>query len=165
MDRTRSLRLTGAAITLSASLALTGCGMNVQTLQEYTPAHGVNAQTGDIKVRNLLIVANDAGQGVLSASLVTPTKDELVSISGTALTPDGEPAGPLLFTASPVQLPANQLVVLTDTQPPITVTSADMKPGLTAQVDLGFSSGGQTQLIVPVVSASDPTYSSVQVGG
>ena len=165
MGRNRSFRITGAALVLSAALALTGCGMNVQTLQEYTPAHGVNVQTGEVKVRNLLIVANDQGQGVLSASLTTTTSDELTSIAGVALTPTGEPAAPLAFTASPVPLPANQLVVLTVKDPLISVSNPALKPGLTAQVQLGFASGDTTDLIVPVVSASDPIYAAIPVGG
>ena len=63
---------------MCASLLLTGCGFNMQTLQQYTPAHGVNVdlQAGEanrqLKVRNLLVVADESGKGVLSASIVSP---------------------------------------------------------------------------------------------
>ncbi|MEZ5089781.1 MAG: hypothetical protein R2719_08660 [Micropruina sp.] len=97
-------------------LALAGCGMNVQTLQPYTPAQGVNSDVGQVRVRNLVIVADAAGQGVISASLITYADDTLTAVGGTPHKSDGSAGSPLVVTATglPLQLSTETLVVLTE---------------------------------------------------
>lgn len=79
------VRTLGAAVVLGATLALSGCGFGAQTLQTYTPAHGVNVDDGGVKVRNLLVVADERGQGVLSGAFATDVDDTLTRVAGTAL--------------------------------------------------------------------------------
>lgn len=171
MDRSISrrplhrLRGLAAAAVLGAALTLSGCGLNVQTLQAYTPAHGVNIDQGTIKVRNLLIVAGQDGSGVLSASIVSSEPDSLVSVSGVAHRPDGTDASALTASlAAPVELKPGAMTVLTTPAPAITVSSPDLKPGLTAQMTLTFASGQQATSLVPVLSSEDPIYASVVPG-
>lgn len=161
MDRTvrrHRLRTVGAALAVAASLSLTGCGFNAQTLQTYTPAHGVNVDHEALKVRNLLIIADEAGQGVVSASLVSQEGDTLQSVSGNAIKADGSDGGALTVTAAPVELPAGRLVVLTDQTPRLTVSGSELKPGLTARLKLTYASGQATDLEVPVRSAAETMY-------
>lgn len=172
---TRPLRVAGVAAALGASLVLTGCGFDAQTLQPYTPAQGVNADVLDGPlVRNILVIANAAGKGQLSASLLSAKGDTLTSVSGTASKPDGSPASTLQVTGAPasggvgaaaafapVALPAGELVVLTSPATPVFVSSADLKPGLDAKLMLTFSSGAQQTITVPVVDAANPIYASV----
>lgn len=154
-------RTLGAAVVLGAALTLSGCGLNAQTLQPYTPAHGVNVENGGVKVRNLLIVADEQGRGVLSGSFTTAADDTLTSVTGTALNPDGSAAGVLSVTGGPVPLKRTGLAVLTSGSSPIQVSSPVLKPGLLAQVVLNFASGGTATVTVPVLSATDPIYASV----
>lgn len=161
MDRTvrrRRLRTVGAAIAVAASLSLTGCGFNAQTLQTYTPAHGVNVDHDALKVRNLLVIADGQGKGVVSASIVSAKDDSLESVSGNAVKADGSDGGALTVTAAPVELPAGQLVVLTDQSPRLTVTGPELKPGLTARLVLTYGSGQTTDLVVPVMDAEQALY-------
>ena len=160
------LRRLGASLCVPLALALTGCGMNVQTLQPYTPAEGVNSSTGPVMVRNLLIVADNTGRGVVSASLVTYGDDTLTAVAGVPQKSDGTPGSPLVVTTTglPVQLSSNTLVVLTNAPVRIAVTSPDLKPGLLADVTLTFTKGGPVKLVAPVVSASEPEYESITVG-
>jgi hypothetical protein len=51
-------------------------------------------------------------------------------------------------------------VVLTD-GPLITVKSADLEPGLTAEVTLEFTTAGSATFRVPVVDASAAQYSTI----
>lgn len=188
----RPIRVAGLAAALGASLVLTGCGFNVQTLQPYTPADGTNADvSGGPVIRNILIVANDDGKGVLSASLVSQTKpDSLIGIMGTASSADGAADGPLVISsagaeaspaaspsaspsASPapsasfdkVDLPAGQMVILADPsgtpKPKVQVSGSTLKPGLDASLTLTFSSGAVQTITVPVMDAKNPTYAAI----
>lgn len=154
-------RTLGAAVVLGAALTLSGCGFDAQTLQTYTPAHGVNVDEGAVKVRNLLIVADGTGQGVLSGSIVTQAEDQLAAVSGTALDAGGSDAGALAVTGLPVALTARSLTVLTAQPAPVRVSSPTLKPGLLARVQLSFGSGVSTSVTVPVLDATDPIYQSV----
>lgn len=153
---------------VGASLLLTGCGFNMQTLQPYTPAHGVNVDlkadqnNRQLKVRNLLVVADESGKGVLSASIVSPVADRLVKVEGAAHKSDNSVGAPLSVTGGPVTLEPNRLAVLTDPEPVFTVTSSDLKPGLTVDLKLTFASGLEASAIAPVMSSEDPIYASVK---
>lgn len=163
-------RLTGWATAAVAALAVAltaGCGFDVQTLQPYTPADGVNFQLGGptgptLKVRNLFILADDHGSGFLSASMITDDgSDTLRSISGVALKSDGTTAGELTVGSfTPIPIGSGTLVVLID-QAPITVTGADLRPGLGARLVLTFASAGPKSIDVPVIDSSDPVYAGV----
>lgn len=154
-------RTLGAAVVLGAALTLSGCGFDAQTLQTYTPAHGVNVDDGTVKVRNLLIVADGAGQGILSGSFVSQADDQLSAVSGTALNPDGSDAGPLTVTGGPIALAPKSLTVLTAQATPFRVSSPALKPGLLARLRLSFGSGVSTTITVPVLDSNDPIYGTV----
>src|SRR5690606_38619276 len=112
--------------------------------------------------RNLMIESKEPGSGYVSASLTAAAHtDALQRITGRAYTRDGQPGAPLTVNQpGPVQVPAGSLVVLTD-QPLIEVTSADLEPGLEAEVTLTFATAGETTMRIPVVSADDPQFATV----
>ncbi|MFT3970922.1 MAG: hypothetical protein QM695_11780 [Micropruina sp.] len=161
-----SLRRIGVSLCIPLALALTGCGMDAQTLQPYTPAEGVNSTTGPVMVRNLLIVADSTGRGVVSASVATYTGDTLTGVSGTPQKSDGSLGSPLVVTSTglPTMLPANTLVVLTDEPVRVAVTSPDLKPGLLADVTLTFAKSDPVTLVAPVMSSSEPEFQNIKVG-
>lgn len=159
-SRRRAVSMVVAA--LGASVALSGCGFNYQTLQPYTPAHGVNTEAGRVKVRNLLVVAGEEGRGVVSASLASPIKDQLTGVRGAPIKADGTRGAELQVQGvDSIALPPGGLLVLTDLQQRITVTSPDLTPGLTVDLMLTFASGAQTRLLAPVMSASNPDYATI----
>jgi len=157
------------AVVIASLLVLTtGCGFDAQTLQPYTPADGVNFQLGGteadeptLKVRNLLVIADDTGAGFVSASMVVDLgTDTLRSITGVALNANGTDAGAITVSAfPPVPLNANQLVVLTNLAP-ISV-SGPLKPGLEARLVFTFAQAGEQTIVVPVLDRSDPVYAGV----
>lgn len=152
------VRTLGAAVVLGTALALSGCGLDAQTLKPYTPAHGVNVDDGSIKVRNLLVIADQQGRGVLSGSFASAADDSLASVTGTALNPDGTPAATLTVAGAPVPLKRGGLAVLTSATTPIRLSSPSLKPGLLAHLQLTFGSGVSTEVTVPVLSVTDPIY-------
>ncbi|MFT4218372.1 MAG: hypothetical protein QM619_14485 [Micropruina sp.] len=161
-----TLRRIGVSLCVPIALALTGCGMDVQTLQPYTPAEGVNTSTGSVMVRNLMIVADDAGKGVLSASMITYGDDTLTAVAGTPEKSDGAAGTPLTVTPAglPLTLSSNTLVVLTDSPVRVAVSSPDLKPGLLAEVTLTFTKAGPVRLVAPVVSSAEPEFKNITVG-
>lgn len=169
MNRRPMHRLTGwcAAVVAALTVMVTaGCGFDVQTLQPYTAADGVNFTLGGgekppLKVRNLFIIADDSGKGFVSASMIVDGgSDTLRSITGVALDPNGKDAGAIaIATFPPVAIGSDRLVVLTDLAP-ISV-SGPLKPGLEARLVLTFAASGAHTIVVPVVDAKDPVYAGV----
>ena len=146
---------------IAAAMLLTGCGFGAQTLQPYTPAHGVNVDAGKINVRNLLVVSDGAGTNVVSASVLSPADDRLTEVQVVPILAGGEAGTPLeVSTSAPIRLPANQLVVLTDPEPMVQATG-ELTPGLTARVTMGFASGEKTETIAPVQSFESSIYATL----
>jgi hypothetical protein len=116
-----------------------------------------------VKVRNLVLVSDEEGNGYVSASLVSPTRDTLVTVSGNPVKLDGSAGAPLTVVqgGTPVSLTPNKLVVLTDPTAALTVSSPDLRPGLVATVTLQFASGEQQSIQAPVLSPTDPIYATV----
>lgn len=151
---------------LGLLLTTAACGMDVQTNKPYTPSEGVNAEvtTGSyqdaVHVRNLLIISSAKGTGILSGAMVCNTSDALTGVSGKAIKTDGSDGAPITASSTSVALGNGTLKVLT-AGPLITVTSADLAPGLDAIVTLQFKNAGQSTLRVPVVDGTQPQYKSI----
>lgn len=146
-----------------AALALSGlsaCGFNAQTLQPYNPAEGVNADQATVKARNILLVVNLQGSGYLAGAFSSTVDDTFTGASGTAIKADGSPGAALAFSAASIPLPATRLTNLLDSRA-VTVTSPDLKPGLSANVTLRFAKAGSITLIVPAVDATSEQYRGV----
>lgn len=163
--QTSTLRRRGAGVLIAgigSALLLTGCGFNAQTLQPYTPAEGVNAQVGTVKVRNLVLVSDESGKGYVSASLVSSVNDALVKVSGAPVLLSGAAGAPLTVSGgTPVALTANTMAVLTEPTAKVEVSSPDLRPGLLASVTLEFSSGSRETIQTPVLSVKNPNYATV----
>lgn len=164
----RAARALAAVLGIVGLLLVSGCGKGAQTLRPYTPAEGVNFDVGTdadaavVHVRNLLIISREEGSGILSASIVTTTTDSLTAISGRAIKSDGSPGAPFTATLpTPIALNPNAQVVLTARTPLLTVTSADLAPGLTADVTMEFAKAGSQTVQVTVVDGNVPPYESI----
>lgn len=162
------VRRLAAALAFGALLSMTACGLDVQTMQPYTPAEGVQADVtpaddpqAAVKIRNLLIVSSEPGEGFLSGSMTTRGQDALTSVSGVAIKGDGAAGAPLVVTLDkPVPVADGTLVVLTG-GPFITVKSADLAPGRTATLTLQFQNAGEITLQTTVVDGKEGQWASV----
>jgi hypothetical protein len=169
MGPVRGLRSAVAALVAVGLLLVTAaCGDDAQTLQPYTPAEGINVDVGDpanfdqlVHVRNLLIISRAAGQGVVSASIVTDGRDELTAFTGIPIKVDGSNGAPFTATLSQtVSFGNGAQIVLTD-RPLITVTSPDLVPGGSVNATLQFQNAGEVTLLIPVVDGNEPQYATI----
>lgn len=164
-------RIAGVCASAGLIFGLSACGFDVQTLQHYQPSDGVDINvavgtggqpdTKTIKVRGLMILAKSDTSGFLSATFTTGTADELTGVTGTVLKPDDSEGTALKARlSSPVQLKANQSVVLVDRQD-VKITADKLRPGLNAKLTLTFANAGSQQVTVPIVDGNNPTYRNV----
>lgn len=152
--------IAAGALALTAMVGVAGC--QYQTLQQYTPADGVNVNVGDVMVRNLVIVVTEPGEGVLLGTLVTHQTDTLDSVKGVALSPNGEPAGALQVTSTgTVTVNPTEPLLLLDKG--IRVSSTNLRAGLTARVELTFAKGGTVTTNVPVLDKQSPEYRDLNI--
>ena len=144
-------------------LTTASCGFNVQTVQPYAPAVGVNVNVGgagQVQVRNLAIITDEGGRGLLSATLLADRPDALVAVSGQADALDGDGAPLQVTVPKPVDVAATGFVVLTDLAP-IELTGTGLQPGLTAQLTLSFRDAGSVTIRVPVMSTDLDAFDEV----
>ncbi|NYE19536.1 DNA modification methylase [Microbacterium immunditiarum] len=133
-----------ASVALAAAVALgtSGCAMvsTQATTIPYSPADGVNVpDSGPLKVRNVLIVADEEGvDGNFVAAIVNDTDE-----AQTLRVEFGEPAERLT-----VRVPANSVVSLGEDEEPILLEGIDTMPG--ADIDMFFQSGDHTGVVQPV---------------
>lgn len=147
--------IAAGVLAVAATVGVSGC--QYATLRDYTPADGVNVAIGSVTVRNLVIVATDQGKGVLLGTLVSGANDQLTSVKGAALLPNGDPGSALQVTSlAPVAVGPNAPVLLNDKA--IRVTSTDLRAGLTARVELTFATAGSVTVVAPVMDKNSPEY-------
>ena len=134
--------------------------MDAQTLQPYTPALGINVDVGadrQVKVRNLMLITDEGGRGVVSATVYAERTDALTTLSGAVDAMDGEGQPLTAFVPAPVTVPRFSHVILSELDVPLTLTGPGLRPGLAAQVTVGFRDAGSVTVIVPIMS-TDISY-------
>jgi hypothetical protein len=165
----RRLRQIAAGLLLSIGLTalVAGCGFNAATNMPYTPSDGTNLDIGEggaLKIRNLVIISRTKGEGIISATLIGNTDDQLTSVSIIPDKTDGAPgAAATTAPTPPLQLGGGNLIVLTN-QAPLTVRSPDLTAGLAASVTMTFAKAGPVTLNCPVVDGSIPPWSQITPG-
>lgn len=141
--------LAAAALVLTAP-AMTACGFNVQTDQDYQPAVGVNDRTGQVDVLNAVVVSAEKGSGQFLATFVNKSTTESVRVlsigSGDS---EGSVLGQTLKPESVLNLAQESAV---------SISGEDLAPGKFVEVTIDFSNGQQTVVNTPVV-ANDAHYS------
>ncbi|HET6985089.1 MAG TPA: hypothetical protein VFI00_00690 [Kribbella sp.] len=176
----RRTALAGAAATLSIALAACSASFNAPTQQPYQAAEGTNADSGLVKVRNMLVQADADGKGEVHAVIVNDgiEDDTLVKITQAPPgTQDGQAGGdqPRVVTfgeiKQPLDLKAGTATLLppatgTETDSgeasgdPITVTGA--KPGQVVNVTVTFGKAAPITTYIPVLA--DNYYSPGPLG-
>lgn len=143
----------GVAAT-AAVLTATGCGyVSPQaTADEYAPSDGIQTDIGDIKVRNLLVVAEDANsEGRVLGTLVnTSDTPETVTLT----TADA---------STQIKVPANDSLQLEKAQP-VTLAKAGAQPGRMTNATIK-ADGQSAEVGLPVLDHTFPRYASFVPGG
>jgi hypothetical protein len=148
----RGPRAAVTAALLAALLpAATGCaaGFGAETVQPYTPADGVNADAGPMKVRGATLVAEEpGGPANLIASFVNEA-DAPDRLTAVRLAEGGEEGD---VTGGPVALPSGRLVQVGQSDGPhVTLEGpSSLRPGHFVAVELVFARAGtvRTDLLV-----------------
>ncbi len=169
-SRGQRLRTGGSLLLVLGLLFLVGaCGRNVQTNQPYTPGAGINVDVGNpaqpskvVHVRNLMIISWAPGEGVISGSIVTADRDSLTAVTGIPIKADGSEGAPFTGTIPSTVSLANGVLVVLTAQPPISVKSPDIVPGLDAVLTLQFENAGEVTTRAPIVEGSDAEYVSLK---
>ncbi|MBD2763497.1 hypothetical protein IEE91_13330 [Kocuria sp. cx-455] len=142
------------AAAAAALLTATGCGyVSPQaTADEYAPSDGIQADLGDVKVRNFMILAEDANsEGRVIGSVINEgSEPATLSIDADGATAE-------------VQVPANDAVML-EKSDPVTIDRAGAEPGLMVETELEADGQSSTQS-VPVLDHTYPRYASLMPGG
>jgi hypothetical protein len=161
-------RAAAGALIAVAALALSGCGTGIDatTNAAYQPGEGAIATVGDVAVRNLVLVADGKGSGVLIGSLV-------MLPLGTDAPPDDNPSGDVFEAAegegarvafdAPVLLPPVSRVTLgvDDGEVPAVVDDLAATPGQVVPVSLLFRDAGEVTLDVVVVDNKEGPYEGI----
>lgn len=128
----------------------------VQTDRPYTPADGISAQSGDVVLRNVLVVSGKAGgPGTLAGLAVnqgTAPAELTVATEGTS-------------TPVKVSVPAGASVQLSGSGTTMnTLSSVKAAPGALANVTFTTDAGGSTTVAVPVLYPNPPYESYAPAG-
>ncbi|MBK4121359.1 hypothetical protein JHD97_10170 [Kocuria rhizophila] len=122
------------------------------TTVSFAPADGVQMDLGDLQLRNVLVVAENADSEGRVLGTVINNGDSTQTVT---LDAKG--------SSAKVEVPANKEVVLEKSKP-VLLEKAGANPGL--MVDTTFSGDGQNQTVsVPVLDHTYPRYASFVPGG
>lgn len=153
-----------AAAIVSVAL-LSGCTAT-GWIPEAPPAAGSQTELDSMeKVRNLMFVVDESGEGVLLGSIATANRAEVGGIEYAAELPDGSFGATLAidFTA---QLAPQSSVRLEG--PDLAVSNPELTAGRLAQVSIDFGSSGTASLQVPVYASDHADFADAwqaAVGG
>jgi copper(I)-binding protein len=157
VERTR--RRTPALVTLAviATVLLTGCGagFNATAVQPYAAGDGVEANSGDIRVINALVVASPSiTSGVVSATIVNrgTQTDTLTGITS--------PDGTVNLSGSATLVPGLPTTLGADTDPNAIITGITRLAGESITLHLTFRHAHPLTVTTVVVAPNGP-YASI----
>ena len=151
----RRLGASLAALVLVTGLA-SGCTAG-DWRYDIPPAAGVVEDAGPVKARNIMLLANGEGQGLILGSLFTNEPVELEGVAVAGEQSDGSYAEPV-DVAVTGKLGIQQAFDFGGEDS--IVEGAQLNPGMLAAVLLKFSDGTSMTLETPVVSSEDPDYAT-----
>lgn len=143
-----------AAAIVSVAL-LSGCTAT-GWVAEAPPAAGSQAELDSLeKVRNMLFVVDDSGEGVLLGTISTVDRTEVTGITFAPELKDGSfgPADSIDFTADILSQQAVRLE-----GPDLAVSNPDLTAGRLAEVTVDFAGSGPLSLQVPVYSSEHADF-------
>ena len=155
MERTRRNHVLAAATAVLAAALLTGCasGFGATSIKPYAPSDGVLANSGNLRILNLLVVSTGAN-GVVSGSIVNrgTSKDALTGMTS--------PDGTVDLTGNGKIPPKGVTRLGADTATSATMSGLTKLPGETITLKLTFRRADPVTIRTVVVPASGD-YSSI----
>jgi hypothetical protein len=155
VERTRRNRVLAAATAVLSAVLLTGCaaGFGATSIKPYAPSDGVLANSGDLRVQNILVVSTGA-TGVVSASIANrgTSKDALTGLTS--------PDGTVDLTGNGKIPPKGVTRLGADTATSATMSGLTKLPGETITLKLTFQRSDPLTIRTVVVPASGD-YASI----
>jgi hypothetical protein len=136
-------------------LGTSGCGFLVSqaTVNHYHPSDGVGGEVGSLAIRNAILVSN----GENTANLVVTIVNE--GDKAHNLTVQYESAGDK--ASQNVQVEAHSIVSVGTDGPTVVLNDVNAPPGSLFPVFMQYGNETGTELLVPVLDGSLPTYSTL----
>jgi hypothetical protein len=133
VDHTRRNRALAAVTAVLSPVLLAGCaaGFSATSIKPYAPSDGILANSGDLRVLNILVVSTGPS-GVVSASIVNRGR------SGDTLTDMTSPDGTVDLTGSGRLRPKSATHLGADTETSATISGLTKLPGETITLKLTF---------------------------
>lgn len=161
-DRTRGMRVGLGALALVTLPLTAACSASfgAETQVPYDPGHGVSADTGELDLRNVIVVSGTEGRGTLVGVLFNQG-DKTDRLTGVRVQ-DGRSA----VSSTPVDLPAGSMVALgvdsgEQTALPAVVESEDrIHPGGSVRLTFDFERSASVS-VDAVVVPPDGGYADV----
>jgi copper(I)-binding protein len=152
----RTRRLTAAALSLTAALTLTACGVggDAQTSQQYQPGIGANLRTGDVQLYNVLLVASPDDTLALSAGILNTT-DSPQRLESVTLSPLDGSATVTAEPSTALTIPARQLLTVGREGELAGIDGQDIPVGRYVDVTLTFADAGEVEISAPVVGRTE----------
>lgn len=144
-----------AAITLGA----TGCGFFVPqaTTEPYAPSDGIDATVAGVEVRNLLLIADEAGENFNVVFTGVNTGDTPLDLRITFVSKSGSAEASADFVVEP----GSTLFGEADgTVAPVLISLPDTIAGQTVTAFLQVPGGADVERDVPVLDGTLPEYSN-----
>jgi hypothetical protein len=159
VSRTKPV-LISALLAIPVLALAAGCaaGNNAQTLQPYSPADGIVANSGNVRVLNALVVADPGGNtGVVSMTIVNrgTRLDGLTNLTSSS--------GAVDFTGTRNLPPRVAVRFGATTEPAATISGLTAKPGQTITLSLTFQRSRPLRIATVVLPATG-AYSSLTPG-
>ena len=161
LQRRRTPVLTAPVAAVAGSLLLVGllagcgAGFGATSVQPYPPSDGLLANSGDLRVQNILVVAAEgSATGVVSTAIANrgTREDRLTGITS--------PQGTVDLTGDGILAPGASLTLGSGTATAATVTGLTAEPGREVMLRLTFARAEPVTVRTVVVPASG-FYSSL----
>lgn len=142
------------AVSIVALTGLSSCtlGAEIATMKQYDPSDGVGADVGDLALRNILLIANDEGEGNLVMTVVNNSGEDIT------LNVQYDDAGNR--TTSSLEIPAFPQRTRIGGNPAdgVIVAAADKVTGGLFPIYFEYGTAPGELVLVPVLDGTLPEY-------
>ncbi|MDA8887251.1 DNA modification methylase [Pontimonas sp.] len=142
------------ALAFSVALGATGCTLNAEiaTMKDYDPSDGVGTEIGELALRNIMLITNDAGEGNLVMTVVNSGGSDVnLNVQYT----DG--GSQINKTIDVLSAPA-LLRVGDDPGAAVLFSGSDVIPGGLAPIYFQYAENPGELVLVPVLDGTLPEY-------
>ena len=142
------------ALACSVALGATGCTLSAEiaTMKEYDPSDGVGTEIGELALRNIMLITNDAGEGNLVMTVVNSGGNDV------SLNVQYSDGGLEINKAIDVPSAPALLRVGDDPSAAVLFSGSDVVAGGLAPMYFQYGNNPGELVLVPVLDGTLPEY-------